>query len=116
MEARVVQIEPWVFPVIAFHGRFVVDLKRGHFRQLENPYEAVGFDSPQGRRLCGAIGIVTCQDCRTSAMIGVEGVGLRCMRCGSIIRGAPEARDRNQRSLTATMMQENRQMQEQLEV
>ena len=49
-------------------------------------------------------------------MIGVEGVGLRCMRCGSIIRGAPEARDRNQRSLTATMMQENRQMQEQLEV
>lgn len=33
MEARVVQVEPWVFPVIDCHGRYVVDLKRGHFRR-----------------------------------------------------------------------------------
>ena len=116
MEARVVELEPWVLPVIDFHGRYVVDLKRGHFRQLENPYEAIPFSSQRGRALCGATGIVTCQDCHTSFMIGVPSVSLRCMRCGSLIRGAPEARDRNQLSLTAAMMQEDRLMHEKLEV
>ena len=105
MGTEVVQFEPWVFPVIEFHGRYVVDLKRGHFRQLENPYEAIGFDSPKGRTLCGATGTVMCQDCHTSVMIELPSVGLRCMRCGGVIRGGPEARERNQLSLTAAMIE-----------
>ncbi len=116
MGTEVVQFEPWVFPVIEFHSRYVVDLKRGHFRQLANPYEAIAFDSPKERALCGATGIVMCQDCHTSVMIGVPSVGLRCIRCGCVIRGVPEARERNQLSLTAAMIQEERRTNNELEV
>ena len=116
MGTEVVQFEPWVFPVIEFHSRYVVDLKRGHFRQLANPYEAIGFDSPKGRALCGATGIVMCQECNTSGMIGVPSVGLRCMLCGCVIRGAPGARERNQLGLTTAMMQEERRTNDEMEV
>ena len=55
-----VQFEPWVFPVIEFHGRYVVDLKRSLFRELSSPYEAIEFGSERGRQLCAAAGVVTC--------------------------------------------------------
>ena len=116
MGTEVVQFEPWVFPVIEFHGRYVVDLKHGYFRQLANPYEAIGFDSPKGRALCGATGIVMCQDCHTSVMIGVPSVGLRCMRCGCVIRGGPEVRERNQISLATAMIQEEHRTNDEMKV
>ena len=48
----------------------MVDLKLRHFRKLASPYEVIEFDSQLGQELCGAIGIVTCDGCRSCVMVG----------------------------------------------
>ena len=37
----------------------MVDLKRGHFRQLSSPFEVIEFDSNRGKEMCAAVGDVT---------------------------------------------------------
>ena len=77
--------EPWLKPVLE-HGvtRYIVDLKLRHVRQLSNPYEAIEFESHQGRELCTAAGIVTCHQCESSALFASAATDLRCPRCGVV--------------------------------
>jgi len=69
MKTEVVQFEPWVVPVIEFHGKYVVDMKRGHFRELSSPYDAIEFGSERGRELCAAAGVVVCRGCGMAVMV-----------------------------------------------
>ena len=83
MQTRVVQFEPWVLPVIEFHGKYVVDLKLGHFRELSSPYEAIEFGSERGRQLCAAVGVVRCNLCGMAIMVStaVKPSQVSCVRC-----------------------------------
>lgn len=77
--------EPWLNPVLEQGvARYIVDLKLQHFRQLSSPYEAIEFESQQGRELCTAAGIVTCCQCESSAMVANR-ANVHCPRCGSVI-------------------------------
>ena len=72
METQTCVLKPWVHPLIEFHGRYVVDLKRGHFRQLTGPYETIQFDSERGQELCAAAGVVICSACGLAMLCEVQ--------------------------------------------
>ena len=86
MQTRVVQFEPWVLPVIEFHGKYVVDLKLGHFRELSSPYEAIEFGSERGRELCAAVGVVRCNLCGMAVIVpaAVKPNHLSCVHCRAV--------------------------------
>ena len=75
--------EPWMSVVLETYGiRYIVDVKLRHFRRLSWPYEVIQFDSDQGLDLCGAVGIVTCDDFRTSVIVRCRRETIWCVRCG----------------------------------
>ena len=78
--------EPWVCPMVR-HGStdYVVDLKRGHFRQLSSPFEVIEFESDRGQEMCAAVGVITCSCCKISVMFHAAPFGLYCIRCGTAI-------------------------------
>ena len=77
---------PSVYPIIErADGTYVVDLRIGHFRELNSPYEVISFKCYRGRELAAAVGIHVCQDCGTSFMAPGVPIGIRCVRCGSLI-------------------------------
>jgi hypothetical protein len=75
--------EPWLSVIVEKQDvRYVVDLRLRHFRKLASPYDVIEFDSDQGQELCGAVGIATCDGCRSSVMVGCRREAIRCVRCG----------------------------------
>ena len=52
---------------------------------MASPYEVIEFDTEQGKELCGAVGIVTCDGCRSSVMVGCRREAIRCVRCGQFL-------------------------------
>ncbi len=78
--------EPWLSVIVEKQAvRYVVDLRLRHFRKLASPYELIEFDTEQGQELCGAVGIVTCDGCRSSVMVGCRREAIRCVRCGQCL-------------------------------
>ena len=78
--------------MIEFHGRYVVDLKRGHFRELSSPYEAIEFGSVRGRELCAAAGVVRCNLCGMAIMVSaaVKPSQVSCVRCRAVAGDAKQ--------------------------
>ncbi len=78
--------EPWMSVIVEKQDlKYVVDLKLRHFRKLTSPYEVIEFDSEQGQELCGAMGIVTCDGCRSSVLVGCRREAIGCVRCGQYL-------------------------------
>lgn len=63
--------------------RYFVDLRRGQFREIENPANYFDFDSEQGRQMRRQSGMVTCPACGVSVIIPTawKNDELRCMGC-----------------------------------
>ena len=77
---------PSVHPIIERNGqRYVIDLKLGHFRELSSPYHVIPFSCSWGKELARSVGIWACEDCGESFMAAGVSIGLRCVRCGSLI-------------------------------
>ena len=89
MEKQVCIWGPTLLPVIERGGtRYVVDLMRGHFRELASPYEALAFESERGRALAAAAGVRICRRCGSSFIAPGVVIGIRCIKCAELIEPA----------------------------
>ena len=80
---------PWVLPMVMYGGvQYFADLRLRQFRNINNPHDAVDFDTHHGRQMCRHNGIVYCQQCHTAFIIPriVQGRHLYCVLCTEPIR------------------------------
>ena len=79
---------PWALPIVRYGAvKYFADLRLKQFRDINNPYNYVVFDSERGRRISRQNGIITCSECGTGAIVSpaLDIEKLRCVKCFSLI-------------------------------
>ena len=82
-------VGPWVLPIVCYGAvQYFADLRLRQFRNINDPFESVDFDSEQGRQICLHNGIVYCERCQTAFIIPriVQDKYLFCVLCAVPIR------------------------------
>lgn len=60
---------------------YLVDLRLGQFREVENPHAFIDFDTPEGDALLEYVPLAECQHCGFRAIITSTEDELSCMKC-----------------------------------
>ena len=79
---------PWVLPIVVYGGvQYFADLRLRQFRNINNPFDSVDFDTEQGQLMCQHNGVVHCQRCRTAFIIPriVQDKHIFCVLCSASI-------------------------------
>lgn len=75
---------PRRLPVLALPKHsYYIDLVLGQFRDVENAYIFIDFDSEEGGLMCDTGNIVTCPACGTHMIVTsrIRATGFHCVQC-----------------------------------
>jgi len=71
-----------VLPIVRIQDKeYFVDLRLGQFREVQNPYEYINFDTSEGKVLLEYVPLVECQHCGFRAVVSKTNEELSCMKC-----------------------------------
>ena len=80
-------------PQVRLHGvDYFADLRLREFREVDNPHEAIPFDSEEGGALCRLCRLVTCPHCCQNAVVHRDHVPetMACRRCEKVFPAASQ--------------------------
>ena len=74
----------WLPTTVLYDAEYFVDGRLREFRRVDNPYERIDFDSPEGRAHLETIGIIYCSTCSQEICVKPRGGdrSLCCPVCG----------------------------------
>ena len=72
-------------PIVNLHGvDYFVDTPLNKFREVDNPYNVIDFDSENGQQMCAECVVRECPDCGFDELFHEDETGkMVCSMCGN---------------------------------